>query len=59
MNRLKKLLDKNEIFANIGLVASTICIIYVIPIDREYSVSFFIVLWFIVSIIKEYENSSS
>ena len=59
MNRLKKLLNKNEIFANIGLVASTICIIYVIPIDREYSVSFFIVLWFIASIIKEYENSSS
>ena len=59
MNRLKKLLDKNEIFANIGLVASTICIIYVIPIDRECSVSFFIVLWFIASIIKEYKDSSS
>ena len=59
MNRLKKLLDKNEIFANIGLVASTICIIYVIPIDREYSVSFFFVLWFIVSIIKEYKDNSS
>ena len=59
MNRLKKLLDKNEIFANIGLVASTTCIIYVIPIDREYSVSFFIVLWFIASIIKEYRDSSS
>ena len=59
MNRLKKLLDKNEIFANIGLVASTICIIYVIPSDREYSVSFFIVLWFIASIIKEYKDSSS
>ena len=57
MNRLKKLLDKNEIFANIGLVASTICIIYVIPIDREYSVSFFILLWLIASIIKEYKDS--
>ena len=59
MNRLKKFLDNNEIFANIGLVASTICIIYVIPIDREYSVPFFIVLWFIASIIKEYKDSSS
>ena len=59
MNRLKKLLDKNEIFSNFGLVASTICIIYVIPIDREYSVSFFIVLWFIASIIKEYKDGSS
>ena len=59
MNPLKKLLDNNEIFANIGLVASTICIIYVIPIDREYSMSFFIVLWFIASIIKEYKDSSS
>ena len=59
MNRLKKLLDNNEIFANIGLVASTICIIYVIPIDREYSVSFFILLWLIASIIKEYKDSSS
>ena len=59
MKRLKKLLDNNEIFANIGLVASTICIIYVIHIDREYSVSFLIALWFIVSIIKEYKNSSS
>ena len=59
MNRLKKLLDNNEIFANIGLVASTICIIYVIPIDSGYSVSFFIVLWFIASIIKEYRDSSS
>jgi len=59
MNRLKKLLDNNEIFANIGLVASTICIIYVIPIDREHSVSFFILLWFIASIIKEYRDSSS
>ena len=57
MNRLKKLLDKNEIFANIGLVASTICIIFVIPIDREYSVSFFILLWLIASIIKEYKDS--
>ena len=59
MNRIKKLLDNNEIFANIGLVASTICIIYVIPIDREYSASFFIVLWFIASIIKEYKDGSS
>ena len=59
MNRLKKLLDNNEIFANIGLVASTICIIYVIAIDRENSASFFIVLWFIASIIKEYKDSSS
>ena len=59
MYRLKKLLDNNEIFANIGLIASTICIIYVIPINREYSVSFFIVLWFIASIIKEYKDSSS
>ena len=59
MKRLKKFLDNNEIFANIGLVSSTICIIYVIHIDRQYSVSFLIVLWFIVSIIKEYENSSS
>ena len=59
MNRLKKLLDKNEIFANIGLVASTICIIYVIPIDKEYSVSFIIVLWFIASIIKEYKDGRS
>ena len=57
MNRLKKLLDNNEIFANIGIVASTICIIFVIPIDREYSVSFFILLWFIASIIKEYKDS--
>ena len=59
MNRLKKLLDNDEIFANIGLVASTICIIYVISIDKEYSVSFIIVLWFIASIIKEYKDSSS
>ena len=59
MNRLKKLLDNNEIFANIGLVASTICIIYVIPIDKEYSVPFFIVLWFIASIIKEYKDGRS
>ena len=59
MNRLKKLLDKNEIFANIGLVASTICIIYVIPIDKEYSVSFIIVLWFIASILKEYKDGRS
>jgi hypothetical protein len=59
MNRLKKLLDNNEIFANTGLVAATICIIYVILIDREYSVSFFILLWFIASIIKEYKDSSS
>tara|TARA_B100001248_G_C27356970_1_gene444341 strand:+ start:567 stop:746 length:180 start_codon:yes stop_codon:yes gene_type:complete len=57
MNRLKKLLDNNEIFANIGIVASTICIIFVIPIDREYSVSFFILLWLIASIIKEYKDS--
>ena len=57
MNRLKKLLDNDEIFANIGIVASTICIVYVIPIDGEYSVSFFIVLWFIASIIKEYKDS--
>ena len=53
------MLDNNEIFANTGLVSSTICIIYVIHIDREYSVSFLIVFWFIVSIIKEYKNSSS
>ena len=59
MNRLKKLLDNNEIFANIGLVTSTICIIYVIAIDKEYSVSFIIVLWFIASIIKEYKDGSS
>ena len=59
MNRLMKMLDNNEIFANIGLVASTICIIYVIPVDTEYSVSFFIVLWFIASIIKEYKDGSS
>ena len=58
MNRLKKFLDNNEIFANIGLVASTICIIYVIPINKEYSMSFFILLWFIASIIKEYKDSS-
>lgn len=57
MNRLKKLLDNDEIFANIGIVASTICIIFVIPIDREYSVSFFILLWLIASIIKEYKDS--
>ena len=59
MNRLKKLLDKNEIFANIGLVASTICIIYVIPIDREYSVSFFILLWFVASIINDLNDANS
>ena len=58
MNRLKKLLDNNEIFANIGIVASTICIIFVVPIDREYLVSFFILLWLIASIIKEYKDSS-
>ena len=58
MNRLKNLLDNDEIFANIGIVASTICIIFVIPIDREYSVSFFILLWLIASIIKEYKDSS-
>ena len=58
MNRLKKWLDNNEIFANIGLAASTICMIYVIPINREFSVSFFIVIWFIASIIKEYKDSS-
>ena len=57
MNQLKKLLDNNEIFANIGIVASTICIIFVIPIDREYSVSFFILLWLIASIIKEFKDS--
>ena len=57
MNRLKKLLDNNEIFANAGLIASIICIIFVIPIDREYSVSFFILLWLIASIIKEYKDS--
>ena len=57
MKRLKKFLDNNEIFANIGLVSSTICIIYVIHIDREYSVSFFILLWLIASIIKEYKDS--
>ncbi len=59
MNQLKKLLNDNEIFANIGLVASTICMIYVIPINKEFSVSFFIVIWFIASIIKEYKDSSS
>ena len=59
MNRLKRLLDNDEIFANIGLVASTICMIYVIPINREFSVSFFIVIWFIASIIKEYKDSSN
>ena len=59
MNRLKKLLINNEIYANIGLIASTICIIYVIPIDKEYSVSFFILLWFVASIIKEFNNASS
>ena len=59
MKRLKKLLDNNEIFANIGLVSSTICIIYVISIDKEYSVPFFIVLWFIASIIKEYKDGRS
>ena len=58
MNQLKKLLNDNEIFANIGLVASTICMIYVIPINKEFSVSFFIVIWFIASIIKEYKDSS-
>ena len=57
MKRLKKFLDNNEIFANIGLVSSTICIIYVIHIDGEYSVSFFILLWLIASIIKEYKDS--
>ena len=57
MNRLKKLLDNNEIFANAGLIASTICILYVIPINNEYSVSFLIVIWFIASIIKEYKDS--
>ena len=59
MNRIKKFLDNNDIFANIGLVASTLCIIYVIPIDKEYSVSFIIVLWFIASIIKEYKDGRS
>ncbi len=58
MNRLKKWLDNNEIFANIGLATSTICMIYVIPINREFSVSFFIIIWFIASIIKEYKDSS-
>lgn len=58
MNRLKKLLDNDEIFANAGLIASTICIIYVLPIYKEYSVSFLIVLWFVASIIKEYKDSS-
>ena len=58
MYRLKKLLDNNEIFANIGLIASTICMIYVIPINREFSVSFFIIIWFIASIIKEDKDSS-
>jgi len=57
MNRLKKLLDDDEIFANAGLIASTICIIFVIPINEEYSVSFLIVLWFVASIIKEYKDS--
>ena len=58
MNRLKKLLDNNEIFADVGLIASTICIIYVIPINKEYSVSFFILLWFFASIIKEFNDAS-
>ena len=58
MNRLKKLLIKNEIFANLGLIASTICIIYVVSINKKYSVSFFILLWFIASIIKEFNDTS-
>ena len=59
MNRLKKLLINNEIYANIGLIASTICIIYVIPIDKEYSVSFFILLWFVASIINDLNDANS
>ena len=58
MNRLKKLLIKNEIFADLGLIVSTICIIYVVSIYKEYSVSFFILLWFIASIVKEFNNAS-
>ena len=58
MNRLKKLLINNEIFANVGLIASTICIIYVIPIKKGYSVSFYILLWFFASIIKEFNDAS-
>ena len=59
MNRLKKLLINNEIYANVGLIASTICIIYVIPINKEYLVSFFILIWFAASIIKEFNDASS
>ena len=59
MNKLTKLFINNEILANVCLIASTICIIYVIPIDKEYSVSFIIVLWFIASIIKEYKDGRS
>ena len=58
MSRLKKLLINNEIFANVGLIASTICIIYTIPIHEEYSVSFFLLLWLVGSIIKEFNDTS-
>ena len=57
VNRLKKLFNNDEIFANAGLIASTICIIFVIPINEKYSVSFLIVLWFVSSIIKEHKDS--
>ena len=59
MSGLKKLFINNDIFANVGLIASIICIIYVIPINKEYSVSFFISLWFFASIIKEFNDADS
>ena len=59
MNRLTKLFINNEILANVCLIASTICIIYVIPINKEYSVSFFVLLWFVASIIKEFNDADS
>tara|TARA_Y100001958_G_C21093285_1_gene445725 strand:- start:696 stop:878 length:183 start_codon:yes stop_codon:yes gene_type:complete len=57
MNQLRKLLINKEIFANVGLIVSTVCIICVIPINEKYSLSFLILLWFVASVIKEFKDA--
>ena len=59
MNRLKRLLFKKEFFADLCLISSTICIVYVIPVKEEYSISFFVLIWFFTSIIKEFNDADS
>ena len=59
MNRLKKLVFKNEIFADLCLIISTICIASVIPVKKEYLVSFFVLIWFFASILKEFNDFDS